>query len=69
MKHLLTLLALAATLGAEAQVLLIQPGTDDPGELRFNPQFIARNRIATITGEQSVKRDSRPMLARPEKHV
>ena len=69
MKRLLTLLALAASFGAEAQVLLIQPGTDDPGELRFNPQFIARNRIASMVGEQSVKRDNRPMLARPEKHV
>lgn len=69
MKRLLTLLALAAALGAEAQVLLIQPGTDEPGELRFNPQFIARNRITSMVGEQSVKRDNRPMLARPEKHV
>ncbi len=69
MKYLLPILLLVAIQGAEAQVLQVLPGTDDPGELRFNPQFMARNRIATITGEQSVKRDNRPMLARPEKHV
>jgi hypothetical protein len=69
MKLLITILALAATFSAKAQVLLIQPGTDDPGELRFNPQFIARNSIVTMVGEQSVKRDNRPMLVRPERHV
>ncbi len=69
MKRLIILLFLIVTFGAEAQVLLIQPGTDDPGKLCFNPQFIARNRIASMVGEQSVKRDNRPMLARSEKHV
>jgi hypothetical protein len=69
MKHLILLLAFFATCGLEAQVLLIQPGTDDPGELRFNPHFIARNCIASMVGEQSVKRDNRPMLLRPERHV
>jgi hypothetical protein len=69
MKHLILFLAFFTTCGVEAQVLLIQPGTDDPGELRFNPQFIARNRIASMVGEQSVKRDNRPMLAKAEKHV
>ncbi|MCW5900199.1 MAG: hypothetical protein KIT10_13105 [Flavobacteriales bacterium] len=69
MKRLLLLPLLTSVTLLPAQVVLIQPGPDDPGELRFNPQFIARNRIHTITGEQSVKRDNRPMLAKPEKHV
>ena len=69
MKRLLFLLAFAATFGADAQVLLIQPGTDDPGELRFNPQFIARNHISTVVGERSIKRDNKPMLPHAEKHL
>lgn len=69
MKHLFIFLLLHATLGIEAQVLQVLPGTDDPGELRFNPQFMARNRIASMIGERSVKRDNRPMAPRAEKHV
>jgi len=69
MKYLLLLLLLAMATLLPAQVLLVLPGTDDPGELRFNPQFMARNRIATIVGEQSVKRDNRPMAPQAEKHV
>lgn len=69
MKLLLSLLLLVAAQGADAQVLQVLPGTDDPGELRFNPQFMARNRIVSMVGEQSVKRDNRPMQARAEKHV
>jgi len=69
MKHILSLLLLVVTFGADAQVLQVLPGTEDPGELRFNPLFMARNRIATMVGEQSVKRDNRPMQPRAEKHV
>ena len=53
---------------AHGQMVLIAPGTDDPGELRFNPTFIARNRIRTVMGERLIKRDDRPMVPQREKH-
>lgn len=52
-----------------AQVLLVRPGTHDPAELHFNPQFIARNGITLVEGEQFDKRDNKPMVARREKHL
>ncbi len=69
MKHLLPFLLLVVTSGVQAQVLQVLPGTDDPSELSFNPQFMARNRIAIVEGERSVKRDNRPMQRQAEKHV
>lgn len=52
-----------------AQVLLVQPGTHDAAELQFNPQFIARNGITLVEGEQFDKRDNKPMVPRREKHL
>lgn len=69
MKHLLAILLLLTGLFTHGQVLQILPGTDDPSELRFNPQFMARNKIVTVVGERSMKRDNRPMQAHAEKHV
>jgi hypothetical protein len=51
-----------------AQMVQVLPGTDDPAELRFNPGFIARNRIASVSGERSVKRDNKPMQLQSERH-
>lgn len=47
-----------------AQVLMIEPGTDDPAILRFNPAFIERNGIAAIHGQPMVKRENEPMRER-----
>lgn len=69
MKHLLALFLLAFAASLPAQVLLVLPGNEDPGELTFNPQFMARNQIASVVGERSVKRDGRPIQAHAEKHV
>lgn len=69
MKHLLILLLLACAYALPAQVLLVLPSNDDPNELHFNPQFMARNQIGSVVGERSVKRDGRPMQAHVEKHV
>ncbi len=48
---------------AHGQVLLVDPGAEDPGLLHFNPEFIARNGIKSVSGEAWVKRDGRPMVA------
>ncbi len=42
------LLLLFLPLALAAQMVQVLPGTDDPAELRFNPGFIARNRIASV---------------------
>lgn len=53
-----------APLCSDAQTLLVLPGDDDASLVHFNPQFIQRNRIAAIHGEQMVKRDNEPMRAK-----
>lgn len=69
MKHLLTFFTLVLVASLPAQVLLVLPGSEDPNELNFNPQFMARNQIGSLVGERSVKRDGRPMQPHAEKHV
>ena len=46
---------------ARSQVLVVEPGIDDPMILHFNTAFIQRNNIASISGQASVKRDGEPM--------
>ena len=53
---------LASTSFAHAQMLLVDPGADDPGMLHFNPEFIARNSVKSVSGQAWVKRDGRPMV-------
>ncbi|MGB3871008.1 MAG: hypothetical protein WBG34_14220 [Flavobacteriales bacterium] len=53
---------LASTSFAHAQMLLVDPGADDPGMLHFNPEFIARNSVKCVSGQAWVKRDGRPMV-------
>lgn len=50
-------------MAVQAQVLLIEPGTEDPDVLRFNPEFVARNSVASVSCQAWVKRDNRPMVA------
>ncbi|HQV38693.1 MAG: hypothetical protein IPO60_17435 [Flavobacteriales bacterium] len=45
-----------------AQMLLVEPGADDPMLLRFNPEFIARNHVTSVKGQLWTKRDGRPMM-------
>lgn len=54
-------LTLAAALPVQAQMLLVEAGPDDPAQLRFNPEFIARNGVKSVSGQAWVKRDGRPM--------
>ncbi|MCB9183242.1 MAG: RHS repeat protein [Flavobacteriales bacterium] len=53
--------AFGLVLCAQAQVLLVQPSLEDPDAIHFNPAFIARNRVASVIGENMVKPDGRPM--------
>lgn len=66
--RLTLLLLLSLPLALAAQMVQVLPGTDDPAELRFNAAFIARNRIASVSGERSVKRDNKPMQPQSERH-
>lgn len=63
MKRILPLLGMAAMFQAQAQMLLVEPGADDPSVLRFNPAFIARNGVREVAGQLWTKRDGRPMAA------
>jgi hypothetical protein len=49
-----------------AQMLRIVPDTEDPLILRFDPAFIARNGVKSISGQSHVKRDNEPMRLRNE---
>ena len=62
-KVFLLFCALTATAHANAQMLLVEPGANDPMLLRFNPEFIARNGVKSISAQQCTKRDGRPMVA------
>lgn len=66
---LLLLLLVLPISGAWAQALLVLPTDPDPGEPRFNPLFIQRNRIAAIHGTRMVKRDNEPMRERKERYL
>jgi len=63
-----SILLLAANL-VSAQALVVLPGTDDPNALHFNERFIARNHVASIVGQQLIKRDNRPMQEQKEKYL
>ncbi len=69
MRNLLLLAAFAAQLPLAAQLLLVEPGPDDPRLLRFNPEFIARNGVKSVSGRSWVKRDGRPMQALDRYHL
>lgn len=50
-----------------AQCLTIEPGTNDPMELVFNPEFVARNGIRAMHGTTSLKRDNEPIRKREQR--
>lgn len=64
----LSLLLLAQQV-IQAQALIVMPGTDDPNALHFNERFIARNQVASIVGQQMIKRDNMPMQEQKEKYL
>jgi hypothetical protein len=61
MKLILTLALLSTVLHAQAQMLLVEPGPEDPELLRFNPAFIVRNGVKIVEGQLWTKRDGQPM--------
>lgn len=52
---------------AHAQMLRVEPGTEDPMALRFNEAFIQRNGILSIEGQGNVKRDGEPIRQKNER--
>ncbi|MCC6839772.1 MAG: hypothetical protein IT230_06400 [Flavobacteriales bacterium] len=69
MTRLFLLLSLTCFLDANAQALLILAETGPAHDLHFNPLFIQRNHIATITGQRMVKRDGEPMREQNERYL
>lgn len=61
-KVLLLFCALTATVQAHAQMLLVEPGADDPMLLHFNPEFIARNNVKSVSAQVWTKQEGRPMV-------
>lgn len=65
MKRSLLLLVLVATsLAMNAQMLLVDAGPGDPTTLHFNTEFIRRNSVKSVKGQDWTKKDGRPMVAR-----
>lgn len=60
-------LAFLSCCALHAQVLLIEPGTEDPMSLRFNPTFIQRNGVRSIEGQGNIKRDGEPIRQKNER--
>ena len=52
---------------AHAQMLRVEPGTDDPMALRFNEAFIQRNGVVSIESQGNVKRDGEPIRQKNER--
>ena len=67
MRTTLLLPTLLLAFPAMAQVLLVPADAEDPAELVFNPRFVQRNGIASMTGTTHIKRDGEPMYQRPER--
>lgn len=67
MKKASVILALLSAYAVHAQVLRVEPGTDDPMSLRFNEAFIQRNGIVSIEGQGNVKRDGEPIRQKNER--
>ncbi|MBL8002184.1 MAG: hypothetical protein JNL05_09510 [Flavobacteriales bacterium] len=69
MRKTLMLAALLAGLVTQAQQLLVPAEAELPEDLVFNPVFMARHGIRSISGKQMVKREGRPMVEKSEKHL
>lgn len=60
--HVASILALFAS----AQVLRVPFDSSDPTQLAFDPSFIQRNGVLSISGRAQLKRDGEPMRERNE---
>lgn len=67
MRRASIILTLISCCASHAQVLRVEPGTDDPMTLRFNEVFIQRNAITCIEGQGNVKRDGEPIRQKNER--
>ncbi len=61
MRPVLTCALLLWMLPSRAQMLLVEPGADEPELLHFNPAFIVRNGVTAVNAQLWTKRDGRPM--------
>ncbi|MBK8499828.1 MAG: hypothetical protein IPL52_13680 [Flavobacteriales bacterium] len=68
-QRILIALLLASPIAACAQALLVLPDATDPDALHFNEAFMARNRVASITGERMLKRDGQPMRTEATRYL
>ena len=62
-------LAIGMQFPGTAQMLSVIPTVEDPTQLHFDPAFIQRNGIISITGRKLVKRDNEPMREQKEVHL
>ncbi len=69
MKAAACFIAMILPVVAAAQQLLVPVGAEVQEELVFNPAFMARNGVRSISGTQMVKREGQPMRERNEKHL
>jgi hypothetical protein len=70
MRAFLHMLLVIMAIAGHAQVLVVLPEAEEPNMMpHFNEQFIKRNRIAAIHGEQMVKPESGPMHSKKEKYL
>lgn len=60
---------MAIPTAAHAQALVVLPDAADPDALHFNEAFIARNKVASITGERMLKRDGQPMRTEAARYL
>lgn len=65
----LLLLVILITIHGASQALIILPGPGSDHDLQFNPQFIERNNITTITGQRMIKRDGQPMREEGQRYL
>lgn len=64
MRTVMFIACLMACSVLNAQMLLVDATAERPTSLTFNPDFIARNGVKSVTGQDWTKRDGRPMVAR-----
>lgn len=69
MRGSLYLLCILLSVHARSQQLSIDPLSNDPSALRFEPAFVVRNGITRIIGQASVKKDGQPIREKGDRTV
>ena len=67
MRSVLVFAGLVFTTPMFSQMVRLEADTDDPLLLRFDPEFIRRNNVRSVSGEISVKREGEPMRSRNDR--